>query len=870
MNFKRFYLPLMALALAVACSKVEIEEAGDDEKVKETEVAVDHSIVRGEAVVRFSDDMISLIEADLAQGKVVTRSMGLNQALDEIGITSIRRLFPDAGEFEERTRREGLHKWYVVSYRTDVPQTRAASELESVPGVEFLESRRKVEVAGFDDPDYSKQWGYLNTVHAGYDINVVPVWNNYTVGDPKVVVAVVDQGVDITHPDLAANCGSLHYSAINYNNTVVPGSHGTHVAGTIAAVNNNGIGCCGVAGGDAAKGEKGVTIMSCEILRDVVTNGKTETLNGSVPTAIKWAADHGAVICQNSWAYSYDMDGDGKLNSSELAKALAGKVNTSDRVAIDYFIKYAGCDNNGNQLPDSPMKGGLVVFAAGNENIANGVPANYEPVVAVAAIESSGAKAWYSNYGDFIDIAAPGSSVYSTFPGGKYGNLSGTSMACPHVSGVAALLVSCLGGPDFTCDELKERLLSTKRKELVPSSIGGLVDAMGALAYGGDFVPEMVKDLKASALSNEVSLTWSVTGDADGHPAFGYSVLTGKDKALVESADPANGKLTGVLQTVVTIDGTVGEAVSVDISDLDFSTTYYVKVVGYSYARSYGEASDVLSFVTGRNNPPVIELGSGSVMTLKAHETAKIDVSIHDPDGHDFTVAYKPGSAADSFARTLDGKMTVTIKAPEAEPGEYSGEISATDKYGAVASKSISYIILENTPPRRIKDLEDVFASAVGTEFSLNASDYFTDPDGEDLTYSFTVSNPSVVHMNRNGNRIIGTVLKYGAATVTVTAADARKATATAEFRILAREASIEYVAYPNPVTDVLNLATGKDVEDVHIKITSITGKTVFEGDLKASAFSPAKVDMSACAPGRYTAVFKVGTKEHRCTIVKK
>ena len=75
MNFKRFYLPLMALALAVACSKVEIEEAGDDEKVKETEVAVDHSIVRGEAVVRFSDDMISLIEADLAQGKVVTRSM---------------------------------------------------------------------------------------------------------------------------------------------------------------------------------------------------------------------------------------------------------------------------------------------------------------------------------------------------------------------------------------------------------------------------------------------------------------------------------------------------------------------------------------------------------------------------------------------------------------------------------------------------------------------------------------------------------------------------------------------------------------------------------------------------------------------------
>ena len=114
----------MALALIVSCSKDETTDWNDDGSVKGAAEEVDHSIVQGEAIVRFSDEMISLIESDLNEGKLVTRSMGLNQALDEIGISSVRRLFPDAGEYEPRTRREGLHKWYVVNYKTDVPQTR--------------------------------------------------------------------------------------------------------------------------------------------------------------------------------------------------------------------------------------------------------------------------------------------------------------------------------------------------------------------------------------------------------------------------------------------------------------------------------------------------------------------------------------------------------------------------------------------------------------------------------------------------------------------------------------------------------------------------------------------------------------------------
>lgn len=867
---RKLYCSLLVLALMCSCTKDAPLNVKDQENEPESMGETDLSIVEGEAIVRFSEEMISLIENDLGQGKLVTRSMGLNQALDELGITSVKRLFPDAGEFETRTRLEGLHKWYVVNYRTTVPQTRASAELGSIPGVEYVEGRRVIVTDAFNDPDYSKQWGYENPYSSGYDINVLPVWNGYTTGDSRVIVAVVDQGVDVTHVDLAPNCASLNYSAINNNNVVVAGSHGTHVAGTIAAVNNNGVGVSGVAGGNAADGRKGVTIMSCEILRNVVRNGKTVTLSGSSAAAIKWAADHGAVICQNSWAYSYDRDGDGKLNSSELASALAGKISASDKAAIDYFIKYAGCDNEGNQLTDSPMKGGLVVFAAGNDNIRNGVPANYEPVIAVAAIESDGSKASYSNYGGFVDIAAPGSSIYSTLPNGKYGYLSGTSMACPHVSGVAALLVSYFGGPGFTCDELKERLLATKKTGAVPANIGGLVDAMGALAYGGDFVPDKAVGLNTSISTNDLTLSWSVTGDADGHPAYGYSVLIGKDKAEVESADPSKQLPSGVMQNVITAKSKVGETLSIKIGGLDFDAVYYAKVIGFSYARTYGDASDVISFTTGSNNPPVIELDQDGDLSLKSYESRIIKVNMYEPDGHSFTYEYKAGSAADSFTETSDGKWQMTINASEVDAGDYVAEITATDQYGAACVKRIKYTVLENTPPQKIRDIEDIFMTSVGAEFSLNMSDYFTDPDGETLRYSVSSSNPSAIYLTSNADKVIGTVLKFGTASVTITAIDAKNAIATAEFKVMARDPSVEYVAYPNPVKDVLRLATGKNLEDVTVKIVSQTGSVVYDGILKASAFEPAEIDMSGCAPGKYLATFKIGTKDYNETIIKK
>ena len=182
-------------------------------------------------------------------------------------------------------------------------------------------------------------------------------------------------------------------------------------------------------------------LMSCQIFKEDEDGG------GRGASAIKWGADHGAVISQNSWGYP-ELD----------------ETPESIKAAVDYFVKYAGLDADGIQT--GPMAGGLVVFAAGNER-RMASSSTYESILNVTSMGADFVKAPYSNWGSFADLAAPGgykpNRVLSTLPGNRYGWMSGTSMACPHVSGAAALVVSACGGPGFTPAELRRRLEESAR-----------------------------------------------------------------------------------------------------------------------------------------------------------------------------------------------------------------------------------------------------------------------------------------------------------------------------------------------------------------------------------------------------------------------
>lgn len=491
-----------AALLAAACT---VQDPTNMQAPDSSEPAMFSQAIPGQATIQVTDEMATLIEGGLKLE----------------GVESLERVFPDAGPFEGRTRRAGLHRFYKAILSDQKPMTKAVADLSELPGVVSVTPVHEIEKrAAFNDPLLYKQWHMVSS--NGDDINVQGVWEKYTTGSSQVIVNVVDEAVDTSHPDLQGNLwkDELGHSGYNFARNTWDISlhleggkdsqgvwyngdsgHGTHVAGTIAAVNNNGIGLCGVAGGDYSNNTLGVRIQS-----SVIFSAEAIADNAASALAIKWGADHGAVISQNSWGFTY-------TNDIPIEDWMASNIDNSCpevRAAIDYFLQYAGCDDEGNQLPDSPMKGGLVIFAAGNDNVPWDIISTYEPVISVGAYGPHLTKAFYSNYGSWVDIAAPGGDsapIWSTLPyqvndgdydgghvittdwyGGEY--WMGTSMACPHVSGVAALIVSYFGGPGFTADAAREILFAGLGEELGEDKpIGRKIDALASFEYGVQHYP---------------------------------------------------------------------------------------------------------------------------------------------------------------------------------------------------------------------------------------------------------------------------------------------------------------------------------------------------------------------------------------------
>ena len=854
---KKFPFILIIIGRAALASCVKREAAQEPAPpVALTEADEEAAFVPGVARIKLSAD---------CDGREIP---ALKQMLAGLPVKSVRRLFPDAGEFEERTRREGLHLWYVVEYDEAISATKAAAHFDGLKGVEIYERPRQIEIndAVFNDPKLSSQWGFINNSRPGADINVEAVWKNYTVGSNNVIVGVLDGGVDLNHEDLVDNClpggpnGSKNFTNGTYILDV--DNHGTHVAGIIAAVNNNGKGVCGIAGGDAQKGIEGVKIMSCQIFGNS---------GGDFTSAIKWAADHGAVICNNSWGYVMDLDKNGTISPEELERAKGITIDAADKAGIDYFNKYAGCDNDGNQLPNSPMKGGLAFFSAGNDNIEYGWPANYDGAIAVGSINSSGYKSDFSDWGDWVDICAPGSTITSTVANG-YGSMSGTSMACPHVTGVAALVVSYCGGPGFTAEMLKEKLIQGANRSIISESaqIGPLVDALGAITYGSADPPETVTSYTVTPVSNSVEFSWKVTGNSKNIPATGYILYASKNS--LASLDPAHPG-DDVKISIITLNGEkVGDTMTARVTDLDFETKYYVTLAGYDYSRSFSAASTIKAVTTKQNNPPTITTEYAGDYKVKAHETLNVTYVAVDPDGHPVTVEHGSGGAAESWKQgALENSYIMTVAGNGAEPGTYNTFIKVTDSYGLFFNLPIQYTILENHAPEVVKQIDNMLFTKTSSRFTLDMAEYIQDPDGETLRYSINIGNRNVVTLNQQGNIIYGSLMGYGLSDITLTGADAKGLTATLTFKVLASKGDEPFKAYPNPVVNMLNITVEEqNPVDVLVKIISVTGQVVYENTIKASAFEPYQIDISACPPGRYTLSMEYNGKSKEEILIKK
>ena len=469
--------------------------------------------VKGSLLVYFSEDAVEKVEksALTKAGGVMTRSGidDFDSVLENIGVKSLSRLFPVDVRNEERTRKAGLHRWYTVRFDEGADLKEAALAMASVAEVSRVEFNQKLETASdlkvtplsesgmltkaasgggiFNDPYLGLQWNYENTgnteiysgIKAGADANCTPAWK-LCKGDPRVIVAVVDQAVQYDHPDLAANmwvnsgevpgngtdddgngmADDVHGFNFVKGTALVPpstldASHGTHVAGTVAAVNNNGEGVCGIAGGSGSG--DGVRIMSCQIF-----DGEEGGSSDITAKAIKYAADNGACIIQCSFGYNPEEN---PISSDEEY----GQSASAEKQAIDYFIGTKNCD---------AVDGGIVIFAAGNETYpTSAYPGAYKDYISVTSMSCDFTPAYYTNYGPGCNIAAPGGDAYqsylenggsgsqilSTVAGGEYGYFQGTSMACPHVSGIAALGLSYAlqTGKTFSVQEFNTILLTS-------------------------------------------------------------------------------------------------------------------------------------------------------------------------------------------------------------------------------------------------------------------------------------------------------------------------------------------------------------------------------------------------------------------------
>ena len=525
MKKKFFYIAMVALVLTGCSDSLSTIGSSDGN----SEITIPADAEAGELLIKFSPEMSDILDqAQLSKtrsGKATRSGIpSTDEVLDILGSYSFERVFPVDANTEARTREAGLHLWYTVKFNKGTDLKAAAERLMQLGEISKVQTNGRIKRAYNtdskriylsdkalqqkstrstaedepNDPGFASQWHYRNLgegnydfeklnnnqvgAKAGCDVNALEAWKTCK-GDPSIIVAILDEGVMYTHPDLAANMwcnpgesvqgaktdgdgngyeGDLHgYNFVTESGDITwtdanDSGHGTHVAGTIAAVNNNDEGVCGVAGGDGTP-NSGVKIMSCQVF-----SGQNSVTLAGEARAIKYAADNGAVILQCSWGYNSSESSiiNGYTPGPATEKEWA-ETYPLEKEALDYFINNAGS-------PNGVIDGGIPVFAAGNEYAGNpAFPGAYSKCVCVSSVAADFTPACYTDFGSLVTLSAPGGdleyyskigeqedeywaettteqkgAVLSTMiKNGQpaYGYMEGTSMACPHVSGVAAL-----------------------------------------------------------------------------------------------------------------------------------------------------------------------------------------------------------------------------------------------------------------------------------------------------------------------------------------------------------------------------------------------------------------------------------------------
>lgn len=708
---------LLLLVCAVLClgSNVRISAQSTSSTTQSAEPNFVEGVVRVKLQREIADRMVAAKLPLSVKGTnrkyVQTGVTPLDRVNQKVKAVSMTRVFPYAGKNEAKHKAFGLDLWYDVHYEASGMKLAQARNLfrsaegvsyaqriplyKPIGGERFLEvspaavakAAKAASTMPFNDPLLNDQWHYNNDGHiagtkVGADANVFKAWETGVTGSKDVLVAIIDGGFQVDHPDLKdnvwINTAELNgkpgvdddgdgyvddiygYNFVINSSNINAHSHGTHVAGTVGATNNNGIGVCGVAGGSDGKG--GVKMMVCQVFDSRASSSAVADFGA----ALVYAADRGASIAQCSWGAS-----------------VAGDEDKSVTEAVDYFTKNGGGDK---------MNGGLCIFAAGN----NGEEGDYYPgcldkVVAVGSMAPDGSVAYYSNRGKWVDVTAPGGledngqqyGVLSTLPNSTYGYNEGTSMACPHVSGIAALILSKYGNKQFSNETLRTLLttsvndLYTQNPEYEGLMGSGYIDAYKALQGKEGSVPEAVADFTVTASHDNALIEWVIPETEE--KSIDHHVIYYSTEAF-SATDDLN-KLSSA--TVDTKFKYSGDKMSYEVEGLKASTKYYFAIVAYN---RWGKASAVSPIKEATTNAgPKVQVDQKNLsMTVDATKASTAEASFNVKNAGEGVLKYQLTTA------TTRAAMSTSARNLKPNPGQvlpFSGTVSPTlAKRNAVAS----------------------------------------------------------------------------------------------------------------------------------------------------------------------------------------
>jgi subtilisin family serine protease len=482
----------------------------------------------------------------------------------------------------------------------------AIENIQKSPRVTYVEMDGEVHTL---DLELDNSWGVkrigAGTVHAG---------GNKGAG---VNVAIIDTGIDYTHSDLDANYKDGYDYVNNDADPMDDNGHGTHCAGIVAAEYND-AGVVGVA--------PGADLYAVKVLNSVGSGYGSDVIAG-----IQWSVKNGMQVISMS------------LGGSTYSRSL-----------------HRACDRAYN-------KGIVIVAAAGNDGVTVSYPARYDSVIAVAATDSSDYRASFSNTGPAVELAAPGVSVSSTKLGGGYVAKSGTSMACPHVAGTAALVIFAGEGDVRQCLQQTADDLGAAGKD---DQYGyGLVDAEEA-ALGDITPPAQVTGLIVTTVSSiQLDLNWNANTetDLDYYNVYG-SMTSGGPYDLIASSTTNSYSDTGLAPL----------------------TTYYYTVSAVDSSDNEGTASDKAEGTTSEAGGDVMDVSiidmwyttGGPNYFIYTKVTIVDNNRVSVPEATVYLETTLQGGSTVSDSGSTNGEGAVTFKLRSKQTGTYTSTVTNVEKSG--------------------------------------------------------------------------------------------------------------------------------------------------------------------------------------------